>query len=329
MSVDTASPPARESTPAMHFAAHSTRQPVRLTPEQTAALEDELHPSRVAFDFDGFGHVQGWDVRATLTRIFGFGMWSEEITERELIGEPRQINGKWYVSWAVSIRLTCWDQYGAVLGPYEGTTIETSAGLPQLGDAHGMARKGAATVALKRAAINLGNQFGLSLYRGPAGAAQQHAKKAGHKPAGRAVSSTLAIPAEAPAGADPGDRGVVEVDVTDTRPPAQPEPPAPTTGPAPAPAAALPPAPAPNVAALKEAARRIVPKGGDRPPAAGDDQTLIDARKGLRDLALSLGVDPDAFDAAVIRRCGVPLDRTTVGHVRAMRDAIERRQNRG
>lgn len=311
-----APPPARETVPDRYFVPQSTRQPVRLSAEQVAKLEEELDPGRIAFDYDGHAHVEGWDVRASLTRIFGFGMWSEVITERRLVqqqfipSDEDPSRGNWHVSWAVSILLSCWDPHGAILGPFEGTTIETGR-MPQLGAAHELARKAAATVALKRAAINLGNQFGLSLYRKPPKNA------ADKRPRTKAVSGTLQPRAIEQGDASAADPSVVEQ--TSATAAGTPTPP-PETQHEQAPAQA-------------PTARPRGPRTVEdivKPPPAGDvDQDVVDtARAQLRELALSFGVDPDQFDAAVERACGVPLDQATYEQVARMRAAIESRYQR-
>lgn len=119
-------------------------------------------------------YLEAWDVKAQLIRIFGFGGFSTEVTNSHLVFEEKAI-GKtgselWSVAWAVTLRLTV---YGLDLGdlstpwnaPSYSETAVGSAALPQRGDAHDMAVKTAESDALKRCAINLGDQFGLSLYR--------------------------------------------------------------------------------------------------------------------------------------------------------------------
>ncbi|MFP3991336.1 Rad52/Rad22 family DNA repair protein [Streptomyces sp. E11-3] len=69
----------------------------------------------------------------------------------------------WWASWRVTMRLTCFDPHGAPLGPFEDSSNETGF-QPKLGEAHELALKSATSGALKRCAMNLGNQFGLSLY---------------------------------------------------------------------------------------------------------------------------------------------------------------------
>ena len=68
----------------------------------------------------------------------------------------------WDVGYKVVLRLTIHDITGR-----DATYTEAAVGaahLPQRGEAHDMAIKTAESDALKRAAINLGTQFGLSLY---------------------------------------------------------------------------------------------------------------------------------------------------------------------
>ena len=89
----------------------------------------------------------------------------ELVTERE----TRLGNGKEGVKviYRARRRLTIRDGHGIEVACYDGTAIG-EATMPdyKLGDAHDMAIKTAETQALKRAAVNLGDQFGLSLYHG-------------------------------------------------------------------------------------------------------------------------------------------------------------------
>jgi len=50
------------------------------TDEQIGVLLRPIHPGRIA-KLDGMSHLEGYDVRATLTRMFGFGMWDEIASE--------------------------------------------------------------------------------------------------------------------------------------------------------------------------------------------------------------------------------------------------------
>ena len=131
-----------------------------MLPEQKAQLIKPINPDRIAKRKGGGGrelsYLEAWDVKAHLIRIFGFANWSWEVTSTELMFESDD-SGKWNVGYKVVGVLNVGDaRYGeAAVG---------SATLPSRGDAHDLAIKSAESDALKRAAINLGDQFGLSLY---------------------------------------------------------------------------------------------------------------------------------------------------------------------
>jgi hypothetical protein len=140
-----------------------------LTKEQVEALLRPIHPTRVLRDNKGMAHVSQQDVRAHLTRIFGFGGWSSEVRDLTLVREAPGVDkdGKdkgWAVTYRCTLRLTVYDPEGAELATYEDAATGTSPNLPTLGDAHDFACKVAVSMALKRAATNLGDGFGLSLY---------------------------------------------------------------------------------------------------------------------------------------------------------------------
>jgi recombination DNA repair RAD52 pathway protein len=106
-----------------------------------------------------FSYLEAWDVKAHLIRIFGFGGWSWTVTTAELAFEDNN-NGKWNVGYKVIGTLTI-----ACLDCTYSEAAVGSATLGSRGDAHDMAIKSGESDALKRAAINLGTQFGLSLYK--------------------------------------------------------------------------------------------------------------------------------------------------------------------
>jgi hypothetical protein len=115
---------------------------------------------------DGHSNLEAWDVLAHLTRIFGFMDWSKEI-EYGLIFESQRDPtkaGGWDVAYHAKCRLSVTDPDGM-------TTVREDAGTgsaknqPSRADAHDLAIKAAVSGALKRAAKDLGNQFGLSLYK--------------------------------------------------------------------------------------------------------------------------------------------------------------------
>lgn len=131
-----------------------------LNEHQYDQLLKPLHPSRVAKRQQAgrnLSYLEAWDVKAHLNRIFGFLNWSADVLTADLAFEQEK-DGKWNVGYKVVLRLSFPD--GAT---YTEAAIG-SATLPQRGEAHDMAIKTAESDALKRAAINLGTQFGLSLY---------------------------------------------------------------------------------------------------------------------------------------------------------------------
>jgi hypothetical protein len=150
------------------------------TAEQYAKLIEPLHRSRISQNDKGFNHLEQWDVRRTLTRIFGFGGWDVETIACDLVAE-RQLthfgNGdpipehkpRWTVVYRAQVRLTVKSADGRVIARYEDGAVGDSSNQPKLGDAHDNAMKTALSQALKRCAVNLGDQFGLSLYNGGGG----------------------------------------------------------------------------------------------------------------------------------------------------------------
>ena len=136
-----------------------------LTPEQHAQLLKAIAPSRVS-SRDGQSYLEAWDVKAHLTRIFGFGGFSSELIDLVMVYEQETTTkaGKaaYKVGYRATIRLTI-HQLGAVYT--EAAFGEAIMPDFKRGDAHDMAIKTAESQAVKRAAINLGTQFGLSLYQ--------------------------------------------------------------------------------------------------------------------------------------------------------------------
>jgi recombination DNA repair RAD52 pathway protein len=134
-----------------------------LSAEQVEQLLKPINPSRVSKDGKGFSHVEAYDVRAHLNRIFGFARWSSELTDLQLNFET-EAGGKWTVSYRATIALTVYSPQGDRLATYTEAAVGDAKNQPSRGDAHDMAIKTAESQAFKRAAINLGDQFGLGLY---------------------------------------------------------------------------------------------------------------------------------------------------------------------
>jgi len=137
-----------------------------ISEEQIRELLKPISPSRVARDGKGFSHVEAWDIRRTMNRIFGFGAWSARTDEMQLVSE-REVSGRdGKTRWNVIYRARCTLEIGDYMVG-GATYTEWAAGdatNPTLADAHDQAIKTAESQAFKRCAVNLGDQFGLSLY---------------------------------------------------------------------------------------------------------------------------------------------------------------------
>lgn len=108
-------------------------------------------------------YLEAWDVKAHLIRIFGFGGWSWNVREASVVFEDTVKSAKGTDMWNVAYKVLGELTVPALDCLYAEASIG-NATLPQRGEAHDMAIKTAESDALKRAAINLGTQFGLSLY---------------------------------------------------------------------------------------------------------------------------------------------------------------------
>lgn len=140
---------------------------MKLSNKQREQLLKGINPSRVGKDGKGFAHLEAYDVRAHLIRIFDFCNWSSELVDLELIFEtPTEKDGKtrWTVAYRATVKLTLHDKDDFENAVYTEAAVGDSTNNPSRADAHDMAIKTAESQAFKRCAINLGDQFGLSLY---------------------------------------------------------------------------------------------------------------------------------------------------------------------
>jgi recombination DNA repair RAD52 pathway protein len=168
---------------------------VSLTAAQVTQLLHPINKARVVKDGKGHAHVSQQDILAHLIRVFGFGNFDIEVLSTECVFEqPRKQaadgipTSKFDVCYRALIRLTIRDSGGNELCHYENGSTATAQNQTR-GDAHDLAYKSAISLSVKRAAIALGDQFGLSLYnKGQVSAL---------------VRGTLVTPVEPEAGADP------------------------------------------------------------------------------------------------------------------------------
>lgn len=136
---------------------------------QVAQLLKPIAASRVLKDGKGHSHVSQQDVLAHLVRVFGFGNFDIQVLDVECVFETERVddngvpNGRWDVCYRAMVRLTVRDEHGRTVCSYENGSTATAQNQTR-GDAHDLAYKSAISLSVKRAAIPLGDQFGLSLY---------------------------------------------------------------------------------------------------------------------------------------------------------------------
>lgn len=143
------------------------------SPEQIAQLLKPIAPSRVAKDGKGNSHVTQQDVTAHLIRIFGFGSYDLMLVSQDLVFEeptrkPDKNTGKpnpnnWDVCYITTARLVVRNLAGQQVCLFEQTSTGDAQNQGRA-DAHDLALKASESLAKKRCAKELGDQFGLSLY---------------------------------------------------------------------------------------------------------------------------------------------------------------------
>ena len=136
---------------------------------QVAQLLQPIKPSRV-LTAQGHSHVSQQDIQAHLIRMLGFGNFDIDVLSAELVFEdPRTdsktgtLTGRWDVCYRALVRLTVRNEHGEKIAHYENGSMGTAQNQNR-GDGHDLAYKSAISLSIKRAAISLGDQFGLSLY---------------------------------------------------------------------------------------------------------------------------------------------------------------------
>lgn len=145
-----------------------------LSPEQYNQLVWPINPNRVGTNKKGYSHVEAYEIRAHLTRVFGFARWSQEVVSMEQIFEDlhtveRKGENVDVVTCAyrAQVRLTVFAPDGTELASYTewASGDAQNFAVTSRGDAHDFAIKTAESQAFKRCAANLGDAYGLSLYR--------------------------------------------------------------------------------------------------------------------------------------------------------------------
>ena len=151
---------------------------------QTKQLLAPIKHERVLSDPRGNSHVSQQDVTAHLIRVFGFGNFATEILDLQCIFETVRENSKtgtfkdkgvdhkkadnphvwrYDVAYRCTFRVSIFDEHHNFVTAYEDASVGDAQNQNRQ-DAHDLAMKSAISVAKKRCCINLGDQFGLSLY---------------------------------------------------------------------------------------------------------------------------------------------------------------------
>jgi len=189
------------------------------TAEQVEQLLHPINPTRVLRDGKNHAHVSQQDVLAHLIRVFGFGAFDTEVLQTECVFEAERTGsaGRYDVCYRALVRLTIRDPQGVELCHYENGSTATAQNQTR-GDAHDLAYKSAISLSVKRAAIALGDQFGLSLYnKGQMGALVMGTLVGRDKPQGKRDMQE-GVPQQVSLGND-------EIDSEPDPPPAEPPPP--------------------------------------------------------------------------------------------------------
>ena len=130
-----------------------TKEQVELLKEPILAKNVKERDGNQAGTFQ-LAYVEGWHVIDEANRIFGFDGWTSETIETKLVAEEQKC-----ISYTAKVRITIGDVIREGTGAGHGR-------FGSLGEKHESAIKEAETDARKRAFMQFGNQFGLSLYNG-------------------------------------------------------------------------------------------------------------------------------------------------------------------
>lgn len=131
--------------------------------KQREILLEPIKPFRVSKDGKGFSHLESYEVKAHLNRIFGFEGWSTDIDSLSLLFEDEK-DGKWTVGYICVMSLSVNSPDGHHVKVSADASTGDATNQRSRADAHDLAVKSAVSGALKRCATAFGDQFGLSLY---------------------------------------------------------------------------------------------------------------------------------------------------------------------
>jgi len=140
----------------------------QLSPMQIRRSLTRVRPDRVE-QVQGRAYVPAHEIRAELTRTFGPGNWDSKVHNVELIYETEEpsSDGKkimYRVCYRAAVTLRVRDYRGNPVAEFTEYHAEECAPNPSRGEAHAFALTSVESYALRRAAIGLGDNFGLHLY---------------------------------------------------------------------------------------------------------------------------------------------------------------------
>lgn len=138
-----------------------------LTKTQVRRLLSAIDPKHVDKKQGKLSYMAQHEVRAELTRIFGYGNWDAQTEKMEFLWEDSiERDGKtyWRACYTALVRVNIRDYWGNPVASFVGAHAEANSILPDRGEAHAMAVSSVESYALRRAVISLGDRLGLGLY---------------------------------------------------------------------------------------------------------------------------------------------------------------------
>jgi hypothetical protein len=139
-----------------------------LTAEQIKRLLTPVRGDRIV-QKQGNSYVPTHEVKAELSRVFGPGNWDHTIHDLRLLWETEfydEAKKKTFyrACYLCACTLRIRDYEGNQIAQVTEYHAEANSNLPDRGEAHAMAVTSVESYALRRAALDLGDAFGLHLY---------------------------------------------------------------------------------------------------------------------------------------------------------------------
>uniref|UniRef100_UPI003F49B35F Rad52/Rad22 family DNA repair protein n=1 Tax=Nonomuraea sp. CA-251285 TaxID=3240002 RepID=UPI003F49B35F len=141
----------------------------QLDDDQIDALLKAVAPHRVIYDQRYHATLPGQELKAHLIRILGFGGFDYYSCStldfcEERPGADGARSGRWDAAATGEVRLVIRNRAGQLVQVIDESNVALAANIASRGHAIQNVKTSAITLALKRACLALGDQFGLSLY---------------------------------------------------------------------------------------------------------------------------------------------------------------------